>query len=96
MGASRGVRVDLALESGKLRVAAPAAAELPETVPGPGGEAIPLHLEGRTEQGGLRACLSCAHPELYTRKDFPPALGVGIVVVAALLVPFTPEDWKPF
>ena len=39
---------------------------------------------------GLRACASCGHPELYTRKDFPPALGITIVVVAALLVPVVP------
>lgn len=52
--------------------------------------ALPLALEGLEPGGGLHACLACGHPELYTRKDFPPALGISIVVVAALLVPFTP------
>jgi hypothetical protein len=35
------------------------------------------------------ACQVCGHPELYSRKDFPVALGVGIVGVAALAAPFT-------
>jgi len=51
---------------------------------------LDLRLERLTSQGGLTGCLACGHPELYTRKDFPPALGIGIVVVAALLVPFVP------
>ena len=38
---------------------------------------------------GLSACLSCGHPELYTQKDFPRAVGIGIVVLAAILAPFT-------
>lgn len=48
-----------------------------------------LHLERRTEDGGLVGCLACGHEELYTRKRFPRALGMGIVVVAAVLAPFT-------
>ena len=56
----------------------------------PEGEAeIALHLDRRTENGGLEGCLACGHPELYARKRFPPALGIGIVVVAAALAPFT-------
>ncbi len=52
-------------------------------------------LELRTEVldpagGGLRGCLACGHSELYTRKDFPPALGIAIVVLAAALVPVVP------
>lgn len=39
--------------------------------------------------GGLWACQVCGHPELYTNKDFPKALGLGLVVVAAVLAPFT-------
>lgn len=31
----------------------------------------------------------CGHPELYTRKRFPRATGIAIVVVAALLAPST-------
>lgn len=34
-------------------------------------------------------CRVCGHPELYTRKDFPKPLGIAIVVVAAVLAPFT-------
>ena len=33
--------------------------------------------------------MACAHPELYTQKDFPRALGFAIVGVAAVLAPFT-------
>ena len=48
-----------------------------------------LHPERRDGGGGLRGCLACGHPELYTVKDFPRGLGIGIVVVAAVLAPFT-------
>ncbi|MAE28347.1 MAG: hypothetical protein QF599_04140 [Planctomycetota bacterium] len=53
------------------------------------GEAGPWDGTGLTDDGGLTACLACGHPELHTSKDFPQALGIGIVVVAALLAPFT-------
>jgi len=75
---------------------------LPGTEP---GEAVPAHLEAATPQallehpalaarrlapgGGLLECLSCGHGELYTRRDFPRPLGIAIVVVAAVLAPFT-------
>jgi hypothetical protein len=39
--------------------------------------------------GGLLGCLACGHAELYTRKGFPTAVGIGIVVVAAVLAPVT-------
>lgn len=72
-------------------------AELGERAcPHPGCERVlELRLDGlvagaQRERPGLRACLACGHPELYTRKDFPPALGIGLVVVAALLVPVVP------
>lgn len=52
--------------------------------------AIELCATARGEAGGLLACRSCGHPELFTSKDFPRALGVTIVVAAAALVPFTP------
>jgi hypothetical protein len=42
-----------------------------------------------TPGAGLAGCLACGHPELYTQKDFPRALGISIVVAAALLAPFT-------
>ncbi len=48
-----------------------------------------FHREHLTEGNGLRGCLACGHAELYTQKDFPRALGIGIVVVAAVLAPFT-------
>jgi hypothetical protein len=37
----------------------------------------------------LRGCLVCGHLELYTRKRFPTATGVAIVIVAALFAPAT-------
>ena len=49
----------------------------------------PLHHTSMTPSGGLRACVACEHPELYTQKDFPRAIGMTIVVVAAVLAPFT-------
>ena len=56
----------------------------------PDGEGeFQLHLEHRTEHGGVTGCLSCGHAELYTVKRFPKPLGIGIVVVAAVLAPFT-------
>jgi len=48
-----------------------------------------LHAELLNAEGGLQGCLACAHPELYTQKDFPRAIGFAIVLVAALLAPFT-------
>jgi hypothetical protein len=48
-----------------------------------------LHRDGLTAGGGLTGCLTCGHPELYTRRDFPRGLGIGIVAVAALAAPFT-------
>ena len=39
--------------------------------------------------GGLEGCVACGHPELYTRKSLPPALGIAIVVAAAILAPAT-------
>lgn len=53
------------------------------------GEPWKLHLERRTAEGGLHGCLGCGHLELYRKKVFPPALGLGIVVIAAVLAPFT-------
>ena len=54
-----------------------------------GGEDIHLHLERRTEGGGLSGCLHCGHPELFERKRFPRRLGIAIVVLAAIAAPFT-------
>lgn len=70
-------------------VRADSASDLPPNV-----GATALHREVVTDGGGLTGCVACAHPELYTRKDFPRALGIGIVVLAAGLVPFLPK-WYP-
>lgn len=34
-------------------------------------------------------CLACGHPELYRVKTFPKAAGITVVVLAAILAPFT-------
>jgi hypothetical protein len=103
MSGPAGVRVDLLLAdeardgvSNRVRVDAQSWRDLPAEVQGADGVPVSLHLEHCTEEGGLRGCLACGHPELYTRKDFPPALGIAIVVVAAALVPLTPRDWRPY
>jgi len=62
---------------------------LPEKVTTPAGIERTLRRDAVTSSGGLRGCVACGHPELYTKKDFPVALGIGIVVVAAVLAPFT-------
>ena len=48
-----------------------------------------LHRASLTAPGGLLACVACGHPELYTQKNFPRPLGLTLVVVAAVLAPFT-------
>jgi hypothetical protein len=48
-----------------------------------------LRVEHWLDHGGLGGCLACGHPELYTQRDFPRALGLGIVLLAAVLAPFT-------
>ena len=48
-----------------------------------------LHAERIDPTGGLRGCLVCGHPELFTQRDFSRPLGVAIVVLAAVLAPFT-------
>ena len=64
--------------------------ELPAAVPcAAGGPPHLLHRERLGPVGGLLGCLACGHPELYTQKDFPRMAGLGIVIVAALLAPFT-------
>ena len=57
-------------------------------VPTPLGP-LTLALEQRSPEGGLKGCLVCGHPELYTQRDFPRWLGLSIVGVAAVLAPFT-------
>ena len=50
--------------------------------------------EGRLVAGGVPGepvdrCLRCGNRALYTAKDFPRGIGIGIVIVAAVLAPFT-------
>jgi hypothetical protein len=71
-----------------LRAASPR--ELPPTVRCPGCSAErTLRIDRVTESGGLSGCVACGHPELWTRKRFPAATGVAIVIAAALLAPST-------
>ena len=52
----------------------------------PQGEGVyTLHLDQRTEEGGLTGCINCGHPELFTVKRFPRNLGIGIVAFAAVI-----------
>ena len=53
------------------------------------GDEHALFLERVLANGGLDGCVSCGHRELFRQKDFPRALGITIVVVAAVLAPFT-------
>ncbi len=51
-----------------------------------GLEADPRALD---DAGGLWSCCACAHPELFTRRDLPQKVGITVVVIAAILAPFT-------
>lgn len=53
------------------------------------GRQLALRMQCLTPTGGLTGCLACGHPELFTRKSCPPALGIAVVVVAAILAPWT-------
>lgn len=48
-----------------------------------------VRLEHFLASGGLAGCLACGHLELYTKKDFPRALGFSVVALAAFLAPLT-------
>ena len=77
---ARGTPVEARLEPG---------ASIPRGVACDGcGEETRL-VEGSIDEGGLRGCVACGHRELFTRKSFPPAVGIAIVVVAAVLAPAT-------
>ena len=75
-------------DADNIRVSAPSPAEFPSTASQPSGE-VNFHLGRLTPEGGLFGCLSCDHPELFTQRDFNRTLGIIIVVVAAVLAPFT-------
>ncbi|MFM7297956.1 MAG: hypothetical protein ACKO4Q_12150 [Planctomycetota bacterium] len=73
-----------------------AASPTPVTVPIPDavrcthcGDVHALAPASVNGQGGLQACTACGNTEIYTQKDFPRSLGIAIVVLAALLAPFT-------
>ncbi len=73
-----------------------ATCQVPFAAPAPTAATCPacarehgLHPASIEPGGGLLGCVRCAHPELYTRKDFPRALGFAILGVAAVLAPFT-------
>ena len=53
------------------------------------GDEHELRASSVTPERGLTGCAACGHPELFTQKDFSRALGIAIVVVAAVLAPFT-------
>lgn len=72
----------------RLKADGPYALRHSYRVPGTDQDAQ-LHLEQRTQNGGLNGCLACGQPELFTRKRFPRSWGIAIVVVAAVLAPFT-------
>jgi DNA-directed RNA polymerase subunit RPC12/RpoP len=41
------------------------------------------------EAGQIQHCMICRCRDLYTQKDFNRKLGVGIVLIGAILAPFT-------
>ncbi|MEM7309462.1 MAG: hypothetical protein AAF682_22460 [Planctomycetota bacterium] len=84
-----GVSVELVSDDhAPVRAEADAPAGLPRSIE-VGGEPRELALDQLSDEGGLRGCLACRHPELFTQKDFPRAVGLVIVAVAAVLAPFT-------
>ena len=86
---SKRARIELEHRCGAV-VTVPAADGVPQEVPCHScGEAVSLHPARVTETGGLAGCVACDHPELFRKKSFPPALGLGIVVLAAVFAPWT-------
>ena len=73
----------------RIRLDARSWRELTDSVPIGEDEVQQLHREHLNEKGGLLGCLVCGHPELYRQKDFPRVAGFAVVIVAALLAPFT-------
>ena len=81
--------VDEAPPAHVASLSASSPADVPQQVELADGSQHALHRNCITAQGGLNGCVACGHPELFTQKDFPRAAGLTIVVVAALLAPFT-------
>ncbi|MEX1025730.1 MAG: hypothetical protein WD226_11720 [Planctomycetota bacterium] len=76
-------------DSERVRIDARRPADLPERVAVGGGGEVELRLDSLTAAGGLLGCVRCGHAELFRQKDFPRKIGIGIVVSAAVLAPFT-------
>jgi hypothetical protein len=53
------------------------------------GEVQPAQPETVTVEGHLMGCPRCGCPDLYRQRDFNRRLGVGLIVVGAVLAPFT-------
>lgn len=70
------------------RVSEPIRAE-PRVVCASCGRESVVQRRNLTEESGLLGCLVCGHPELYSSKPFPRAAGIAIVVLAAVLAPWT-------
>ncbi|HIG11558.1 MAG: hypothetical protein ABGY71_09250 [bacterium] len=78
-------------ECGALQVVQIAPAEgAPESLECSRCEGTLVLEAGRLDgDGGLFACQLCGHPELFSKKDVPRALGLMVVAVAAVLAPWT-------
>lgn len=73
-----------------LRVSAPGAAQLPVSFScGACGAERALVTERLTSEHGLTGCLACGHRELFTRKSFSRGAGLAVVIIAAVLAPWT-------
>ena len=90
---SRRVRVSVpcgCAGGGRSTAGADSAGSLPKALRCPlCGSERPVRTEGTSAEGGLLACLACGHPELYTRKRFPPIAGLSVIAAAAVLAPAT-------
>lgn len=73
----------------RVRVDAPSWRALGQAVADQRVDGLDLHDEHLTDEGGLLGCLACGHVELFQQRDFPRALGMAIVIGAAVLAPFT-------
>ncbi|KAA3609002.1 MAG: hypothetical protein DWQ01_10490 [Planctomycetota bacterium] len=54
-----------------------------------GKEGAAFHPSKLEAKGTLQGCVPCGHDQLYWARDFPKKLGIAVVVVAAVLAPFT-------
>jgi hypothetical protein len=56
-----------------------------------GGEPTALALSPAVREGGpVDRCPACAGEQLYVQRDFNQKVGLAVVVVGAVLAPFTP------